>query len=453
MSNLLHIDLATLVQLVGYPGMFVIIFLESGIFFGFFLPGASLLFTAGILASVGLFDIWLLVPLLALAGILGDTVGFWTGSWLGEKLYNRPDSRWFKKKHINETHAFFDQHGPKAIFLARFVPVVRTFIPIVAGAARMHYATFLRWNILGGIIWTSALLLAGYGLGRSIPSAEQYLFPISIVIVIVSLIPLFLEWLGARKAARRTPSIVLFDLDNTLAPPTTPLPPKMADRLTRLLATRRVAIMTDAGLPRIRAHVLPTLAHANLKNLYLFPDVAASGYTYEQENGTWNPLYQNSFTPAEREQIITAMKKSIEATGILHGIVTQGEHIMEYDGHIIFTALGIDASSDEKTAWDPTGAKRQTLKASLEKELPGFHVRIGGRTSVNVAQPGITKAYGVRRLSKFSNTPIRDMLYIGDEFSPEGNDTPVRATGIRTIETSGPEETAKIIDGILTKLT
>ncbi len=137
MESLLHIDFMQLVRLTGYPGLFAAIFLESGVFFGFFLPGASLLFTAGILAAAGIFDVRILIPLLAVAAILGDNVGYWFGKKVGHALFTRDDSRFFKRRYVEQTHAFYQKYGTRTIVLARFVPIVRTFAPILAGVRRI----------------------------------------------------------------------------------------------------------------------------------------------------------------------------------------------------------------------------------------------------------------------------------------------------------------------------
>jgi membrane protein YqaA with SNARE-associated domain len=133
------IDLSLLLQLVGYPGVFAIIFAESGIIIGFFLPGGSLLFTAGLLASTGLFNPWILIPLVTIAAILGDNVGYWFGNKVGIKLFTRPDSKLFHQSHLRAAQHFYEKHGAKAIFLARFVPIIRTFAPIVAGIASIQH--------------------------------------------------------------------------------------------------------------------------------------------------------------------------------------------------------------------------------------------------------------------------------------------------------------------------
>ena len=146
-----HLDLVTLVKAVGYPGLFAAVFLESGVFFGFFLPGSSMLFTAGLLASHGFFSVWLLLPLLTVAAILGDSAGYWFGRHVGAPLLER-NTRWFKHEYLVQAKDFYEHHGVQAVMLARFVPIVRTFAPIVAGMAQMRYRTFLFYNVAGALV-------------------------------------------------------------------------------------------------------------------------------------------------------------------------------------------------------------------------------------------------------------------------------------------------------------
>src|SRR3989344_7097652 len=146
-------ELETLVRFVGYPGLFAAVFAETGIFFMFFLPGSSMLFTAGLLAAHELFNVWLLLPLITLAAILGDNVGYRFGTKAGPALFKREDSRFFRKSHVEKTRLFYERHGVLAIVLARFVPIIRTFAPILAGIANVRYSVFLLYNIAGGFLW------------------------------------------------------------------------------------------------------------------------------------------------------------------------------------------------------------------------------------------------------------------------------------------------------------
>ncbi len=187
----------------GYAALFAIVFAESGLFFGFFLPGDSLLFTAGLLASRGLFNIWLMVPGVAIAAILGDQVGYWMGHKYGRGFFNKPESMFRTPRHVEEAEAFYRKHGPMAIVLARFVPVVRTFAPIVAGIGSMDYRAFVTYNILGGVLWSTSLLLAGYYLGKILPDAGNEITLVILAIVVVSTIPLVMEFLKRMRKGKR----------------------------------------------------------------------------------------------------------------------------------------------------------------------------------------------------------------------------------------------------------
>lgn len=194
--NLLHyLDPAFLVAAFGLVGVFAIVFAESGLFFGFFLPGDSLLFTAGLLASQGHFNIVLLWLGCTIAAIGGDSVGYAFGKRVGPKVFFREDSLFFHKKHIDRTRAFYEKHGKKTIVLARFVPIVRTFAPILAGVGEMEYRTFLSYNIIGGVLWSTLLIFLGYGLGSVVPSIDRYLLPIVFAIIVISFLPVAWEWI------------------------------------------------------------------------------------------------------------------------------------------------------------------------------------------------------------------------------------------------------------------
>lgn len=173
----------------GHLAIWTIVFAESGLFFGFFLPGDSLLLTAGILASQSLLSIQLLVVGAFICAVLGDNVGYVTGHKFGRRLFRKEDSWLFHKKHLLTAQKFYDKHGKKTIVLARFMPIVRTFAPIVAGIGAMHYRTFIAYNLIGGFAWTFGITLLGYFLGKSIPDVDKYLLPIIGVIVVVSLAP------------------------------------------------------------------------------------------------------------------------------------------------------------------------------------------------------------------------------------------------------------------------
>jgi len=194
------IDLPGLIKTFGYLGIIAIIFAESGLFFGFFLPGDSLLFTAGVVASgvllpdangQPLFNVWLLAGLCFVAAVSGDSVGYWFGKKIGPRIFTKEDSLLFHKNHILKAQAFYEKHGGKTIVLARFLPVVRTFAPIVAGVGRMRYTTFLAYNLVGGFAWTVGLTFLGYFLGNAIPAdqIDKYLLPLIGLIIIISILP------------------------------------------------------------------------------------------------------------------------------------------------------------------------------------------------------------------------------------------------------------------------
>jgi membrane-associated protein len=200
---LLHPDLEPLLER-GAPIFLLviaaIIFAESGLLFGFFLPGDSLLFSAGlVVALAGSPSLTLLIVIVFIAAVLGDQVGYMFGNRVGPAIFKRPDSRFFKHENVVKTHEFFEKHGAKALILARFVPIVRTFTPILAGVSDMRYRTFVTFNVIGGAIWSVAGILLGYGLGRRFPELESYLTPIVILIVLLSVLPMVFEYRKSRK--------------------------------------------------------------------------------------------------------------------------------------------------------------------------------------------------------------------------------------------------------------
>ena len=179
----------------GLVGVCAIVFAETGLMIGFFLPGDSLLVTAGLIAAGGSLNIWLLIPLASVCAILGDALGYWIGFRAGVPLYRKKDRWYFKKKHLLRTKEFFETHGGKAIVMARFVPIVRTFTPVVAGVAKMPYKNFAFFNIWGGIGWVSLMTLLGYGLGQAFPWMVKRIDVLALVIIFLSLIPLMVEYL------------------------------------------------------------------------------------------------------------------------------------------------------------------------------------------------------------------------------------------------------------------
>jgi membrane-associated protein len=189
-----------LIDVFGTAGLILIIFAESGLLVGFFLPGDSLLFFAGFLASNDKLDLAVILPGCFLAAVLGDQVGYMFGSRVGPRLFDRPDSRFFRKQNLERTNRYFEEHGPKTILLARFVPVVRTFAPIMAGVGAMRYRTFVAWNLLGGLIWSVGAITLGYFLGDVLP--DKWFEPAVVGVVIVSTVPVIVEYRKQRREVR-----------------------------------------------------------------------------------------------------------------------------------------------------------------------------------------------------------------------------------------------------------
>ena len=187
-----------LIRLGGMTALILIVFAETGLMVGFFLPGDSLLVTAGLFAAKGDLDIvWLNVALVA-AAILGDATGYWIGRRAGQALYNRPNSFFFRREHLIRTHDFYEKHGGKTIVIARFVPIVRTFAPVVAGAAQMTYRDFAFYNVAGGIAWVVSMTLTGYYLGLLVPDIDRHLHLVVAVVIFLSLLPAIVAWLRER---------------------------------------------------------------------------------------------------------------------------------------------------------------------------------------------------------------------------------------------------------------
>lgn len=197
----MHFDLKEFIASVGYLGVFAMVFAESGLLVGFFLPGDSLLFTAGFLASSAgkaamaksgvevELNIFVLAIGCFIAAVAGDTVGYWFGHQVGQRLFQREDSRFFKKKNLHKAQDLYEKHGAKIIILARFMPIVRTFAPIVAGIGTMTYSKFVTFNVVGGFLWAVGVTVAGYFLGELIPDVDKYLLPIVFLIVLISVAP------------------------------------------------------------------------------------------------------------------------------------------------------------------------------------------------------------------------------------------------------------------------
>jgi membrane-associated protein len=192
----------------GAPLICTIVFIETGFFVGFFLPGDSLLITVGIFSAGGFIDMplrWLL-PSVMLCAIVGDQIGYWIGRSAGAALYRREDSFFFRRSHLQRAHDFYAKYGGRAVILARFVPIIRTFCPPVAGAANMPYGRYLAFDIFGGILWVGAMILGGYSLGRSVPNIGERIHYVIGAVILVSVLPVVISLLRARRSTSTSPN-------------------------------------------------------------------------------------------------------------------------------------------------------------------------------------------------------------------------------------------------------
>jgi membrane-associated protein len=199
------LDPDVLIETFGTLGLLTIVFVESGLLVGFFLPGDSLLFTAGLLSAAGTMPpLWVLLVTIPLAAIAGDQVGYAIGRKAGPAVFRRPDSRLFRQEHVDKAESYFDRYGPRTIVIARFVPIVRTFAPVMAGVARMDYRTFLKFNVIGGVLWGVGLTTIGYYLGQ-VEFVKSNLEPVLLGIVALSVLPIAGELARSRLPRRRAP--------------------------------------------------------------------------------------------------------------------------------------------------------------------------------------------------------------------------------------------------------
>jgi len=193
-------DVSTLVQTLGYVGLTVLVFVETGLLIGFFLPGDSVLVTAGLLGSQGYINVYLLGTILTVAAIAGDTVGYYIGRASGPRLFTREDSLLFNKKHLIRAHDYYERHGGKTIVIARFMPIIRTFAPVVAGMARMEYGRFLAYNVFGGLAWVWSMLFTGYFLGRYVPGIGAHIDLVIVVVIFLSILPAIIGRFTSEKS-------------------------------------------------------------------------------------------------------------------------------------------------------------------------------------------------------------------------------------------------------------
>jgi membrane-associated protein len=194
-------DVRGLVQAGGLIALAIIVFTETGLMVGFFLPGDSLLVTAGLFAAKGDLNIFSLIALLSVCAILGDATGYAIGKKLGPALFKREDSLLFKKKHLIAAHDFYEKHGGKTIIIARFVPIIRTFAPVVAGMGGMSYRRFAMFNIVGGVGWVTSMTMIGYGLVTMFPATEKHIEKVIIIVILISFVPAVIEWRRAKRHA------------------------------------------------------------------------------------------------------------------------------------------------------------------------------------------------------------------------------------------------------------
>lgn len=241
-----------------------------------------------------------------------------------------------------------------------------------------------------------------------------------------------------------TPKLVAFDLDGTLTESKSPMTPNTGALLARLMHKVPVAVLSGASLRQFEEQFLAFLpADAPLKNLYLLPTNAAQCYVYR---GTWEPLYQETLTPQEKEGVLAALDESLHEVKFVHPPQVWGPQVEDRGEQITFSALGQEAPVEEKKKFDPTREIRMPLAEALRRRLPNFHVGLNAATSIDITRKGVTKAYGVRRLSEMTGIDIADMLYVGDALGEGGNDAVVIDTGIPTRAVPGPAETAKLIE-------
>lgn len=245
------------------------------------------------------------------------------------------------------------------------------------------------------------------------------------------------------------PKAVAFDIDETLTESKEPLSPAMAELLARLLARAKVAAVSGGKFEIFLRQIYERLPKdARFENLYSVPTAGAA--LYEYADGGWRAVYEEVIDPAEAERVMGVVDAVARASSAIdYAAPSWGERVEFRKSSITLSALGQTAPIAAKKAFDPTGEKRDLLRRMIANALPGYDVKRGGATSIDITKPGINKAYGVRKLSEHLSIPLSQMLYVGDALFPGGNDEVVKETGIETRSTSGPEETARIIEALL----
>ena len=240
--------------------------------------------------------------------------------------------------------------------------------------------------------------------------------------------------------------LIVFDLDGTLAKSKSPLDDEMATLLCRLLDVVRVAIISGGDLPQFQKQVIARLPEgSNLQWLSLLPTCGTKFFVYD---GEWKKLYSEDLSADQKATIEKAIDDAVAATGYQPAQVW-GERVEDRGTQITYSALGQEAPLEAKETWDPDFAKRQRIKALLDKTLPDFSVRLGGTTSIDVTLPGIDKAYGIRKLRDILHVPIEQMLFIGDALFPGGNDYPAKEAGAESIQVRDPQETGRVVEAIV----
>lgn len=240
--------------------------------------------------------------------------------------------------------------------------------------------------------------------------------------------------------------LLIFDLDGTLANSKSAVDAEMSDLLYALLGTVKVAVISGGDWPQFQTQLLSSFPLGErLVNLSLLPTCGTKFFQYAAD---WKKIYSEDFTADEKEEIVSALKKALGVVGFKAGKIW-GEVIEDRGGQITFSALGQQAPIEEKKKWDPDFTKRKEIKSLLDKLIPGFSVRLGGTTSIDITKPGIDKAYGIRKLRDMLGISIPEMIFIGDALFPGGNDYPAKEAGVVTIQVNGPNETKRVIEAIM----